>query len=110
MASRRVEVLALYRHVLRIARSWQAQSSLTHDTERERTYIIQELTDPELISKCVAECEARIELGLHYRNPYPRPLYLPPMGLATQKGRKLRAQQRLRNQAKPVYLQSHDET
>lgn len=36
--------------------------------------------------------------------------YLPPMGLATQKGRKLRAQQRLRKQAKPVYLQSHDET
>ncbi|KAF5889364.1 LYR motif-containing protein 1, partial [Clarias magur] len=83
MASRRVEVLALYRRVLRIARSWQAQSSLRHDTEKERTYITQEarslftqnkhLTDPELISKCVAECEARIELGLHYRNPYPRP-------------------------------------
>lgn len=87
--------------------------------------------------------------GLHYRNPYPRPVsvititlrqicvfnmwmklmtfltvfkihselyfillqsYLPPMGLATQKGRKLRAQERLRKQAKPLYLQSHDET
>ncbi|XP_034161382.2 LYR motif containing protein 1 isoform X2 [Pangasianodon hypophthalmus] len=120
MALRRLEVLALYRRVLRIARSWQAQSALAHDTETERKYITQEarslfrqnqhLTDPELISRCVAECEARIELGLHYRNPYPRPLYLPPMGLATQKGRKLRAQQRLRKQAKPVYLQSHDET
>ena len=32
------------------------------------------------------------------------------MGLATQKGRKLRTQQKLRKQAKPVYLQSQDET
>ncbi|KAB5587261.1 hypothetical protein PHYPO_G00011160 [Pangasianodon hypophthalmus] len=73
MALRRLEVLALYRRVLRIARSWQAQSALAHDTETERKYITQEarslfrqnqhLTDPELISKCVAECEARIELG-----------------------------------------------
>ncbi|XP_027013578.1 LYR motif containing protein 1 [Tachysurus fulvidraco] len=120
MAVRRVEVLGLYRKVLRLSRSWQAQSGLTHDTETERKYITQEarslfkqnqhLTDPELISKCVAECEARIELGLHYRNPYPRPSYLPPMGLATQKGSKLRGQQRLRKQAKPVYLQSHHET
>ncbi|KAF7709024.1 LYR motif containing protein 1 isoform X2 [Silurus meridionalis] len=120
MALRRVEVLALYRRVLRIARSWEAQSAITNDTKTERKYITQEahslfrqnqhLTDPELINKCIAECEARIELGLHYRNPYPRPSYLPPMGLATQKGRKLRAQQRLRKQAKPVYLQSHDET
>ncbi|XP_060778749.1 LYR motif containing protein 1 isoform X2 [Neoarius graeffei] len=110
MALRRAEVLALYWRVLRIARSWQAQSGLTRDTEAESKYITQELTDPVLISNCIAECEARIEIGLHYRNPYPRPLYLPPMGLATQKGRKLRAQQRLRKQAKPVYLQSHDET
>ncbi|KAK3572468.1 hypothetical protein QTP86_033282 [Hemibagrus guttatus] len=120
MALGRVEVLALYRQVLRLARNWQAQSGFAHDTETERKYITQEarslfrrnqhLTDPELISKCVAECEARIELGLHYRNPYPRPSYLPPLGLATQKGRKLRGQQRLRTQAKPLYLHSHDET
>ncbi|XP_022517886.1 LYR motif containing protein 1 [Astyanax mexicanus] len=117
-AGSRVQVLSLYRRVLRIGRSWRAQSE--SETERERKYITEEarhlfrlnqqLTDPESVQRCVSECEARIEIGLHYRNPYPRPLYLPPMGLATQKGRKLKAQQRLRKQAKPVYLESHDET
>uniref|UniRef100_A0AAV2LDE6 LYR motif-containing protein 1 n=1 Tax=Knipowitschia caucasica TaxID=637954 RepID=A0AAV2LDE6_KNICA len=90
------------------------------DTDTEKKYIIQEarmlfrqnqqLSNPDMIKRCIDECEARIEIGLHYRNPYPRATYLPPLGLATQKGRMLRAQQRLRKQAKPVYLQSHDET
>ncbi|XP_073686444.1 LYR motif containing protein 1 [Garra rufa] len=116
----RSDVLSLYRRVLRIARTWKAQSALPHDTDVERKCIAQEartlfrqnqqITDPESIKRCIEECEARIEIGLHYRNPYPRPTYLPPMGLATQKGRKLRAQERLRKQAKPLYLQSHDET
>ncbi|XP_059180797.1 LYR motif containing protein 1 [Centropristis striata] len=119
-ASTRRTVLSLYMRVFRIARSWQAESRVTSDTSTERKYILQEarslfrqnqqLTDPESIKKCIEECEARIEIGLHYRNPFPRATYLPPMGLATQKGRKLRAQQRLRKQAKPIYLQSHDET
>ncbi|XP_071381365.1 LYR motif containing protein 1 [Centroberyx affinis] len=119
-ASTRQTVLSLYKRVFRIARTWQAQTAVTSDTETERKYIVQEarslfrqnqqLTDQESIKKCIEECEARIEIGLHYRNPYPRASYLPPMGLATQKGRKLRAQQRLRKQAKPIYLQSHDET
>ncbi|XP_063078020.1 LYR motif containing protein 1 [Engraulis encrasicolus] len=114
----RAEVLSLYRKIFRIARSWQA--TLQHDTEAEKRYIVQEaqtlfrqnqkLTEQESIKKCIDECNARIEIGLHYRNPYPRPMYLPPMGLATQKGRKLRGQQKLRKQAKPVYLQSQDDT
>ncbi|XP_053197512.1 LYR motif containing protein 1 isoform X2 [Scomber japonicus] len=108
-ASTRRTVLSLYMRVFRIARTWQAQSGVANDTETERKYIIQEarslfrqnqqLADPGSIKKCIEECEARIEIGLHYRNPYPR-----------AKGRKLRAQQRLRKQAKPIYLQSHDET
>uniref|UniRef100_A0A8C6L4T8 LYR motif containing 1 n=1 Tax=Nothobranchius furzeri TaxID=105023 RepID=A0A8C6L4T8_NOTFU len=119
-APTRSTVLSLYRRVFRIARTWQAQSGVQNDTEAERKYIVQEahtlfrqnhqLKDEELIWRCLEECEARIEIGLHYRNPYPRASYLPPLGLATQKGRKLRAQQRLRKQAKPIYLQSHDET
>ncbi|XP_067101382.1 LYR motif containing protein 1 [Osmerus mordax] len=119
-AATRKEVLTLYTRVLRIARTWKAQSTLPQDTESEKSYITQEartlfrqnqqLTDQESIKRCIEECQARIEIGLHYRNPYPKPTYLPPMGLATQKGRKLRAQQRMRKQAKPVYLQSHDDT
>eukprot|EP00066_Takifugu_rubripes_P013054 XP_011602320.1 PREDICTED: LYR motif-containing protein 1 isoform X1 [Takifugu rubripes] len=120
MASTRRAVLSLYSRLFRVARTWQAQTGAAGDTETERKYIVQEartlfrqnqqLTDPESIWKCIKECEARIEIGLHYRNPYPRAVYLPPLGLATQKGRRLRAQQRLRKQAKPIYLQSQDET
>ncbi|CAL8283543.1 unnamed protein product [Merluccius merluccius] len=119
-AATRGKVLSLYMRVLRVARGWQAQTAVLRDTEAERDYIVQEartlfrqnqqLTDLESIKKCIDECEARIEIGLHYRNPYPRASYLPPMGLATQKGRRFLGQQRLRKQAKPVYLQSHDET
>ncbi|XP_043082104.1 LYR motif containing protein 1 isoform X2 [Puntigrus tetrazona] len=79
----RSDVLSLYRTVLRLARSWTARSALPHDTDAERKYIAQEartlfrqnqqITDPESIKRCIEECEARIEIGLHYRNPYPRP-------------------------------------
>ncbi|KAM4525729.1 LYR motif containing protein 1 isoform 1-T2 [Fundulus diaphanus] len=119
-ASTRSAVLSLYTRVFRIARAWQAQTGIMSDTETERRDIVQEarslfrqnqqLTDQESIKRCIEECEARIEIGLHYRNPYPRATYLPPLGLATQRGRRLRAQQRLRKQAKPIYLQSHDDT
>ncbi|XP_043957684.1 LYR motif containing protein 1 [Gambusia affinis] len=118
--STRSTVLSLYMRVFRIARAWQAQTGAVSDSEAERRFMEQEarslfrqnqqLTDPESIRRCIEECEARIEIGLHYRNPYPRATYLPPLGLATQRGRRLRAQQRLRKQAKPVYLQSHDDT
>nr|KAF6441335.1 LYR motif containing 1 [Rousettus aegyptiacus] len=67
------------------------------------------LTDARRIRQCVDECTARIELGLHYRIPYPRPIHLPPMGLTPLRGRGLRSQEKLRKLSKPVYLQSHDE-
>ncbi|XP_020779964.2 LYR motif containing protein 1 isoform X1 [Boleophthalmus pectinirostris] len=119
-SSTRNTVLSLYKRIFRIARVWKSQSGVASDTDTEKKYILQEarmlfrknqqLSDPKLINRSIEECEARIEIGLHYRNPYPRATYLPPLGLATQKGRMLRAQQRLRRQAKPVYLQSHEET
>uniref|UniRef100_H3D5N0 LYR motif containing 1 n=1 Tax=Tetraodon nigroviridis TaxID=99883 RepID=H3D5N0_TETNG len=114
------QFLSLYTRLFRIARTWQAQTGAAGDAETERKYIVEEartlfrqnqqLTDPESIKTCIKECEARIEIGLHYKNPYPRAIYLPPRGLATQKGRKLRAQQRLRKQAKPIYLESQDQS
>ncbi|XP_059835305.1 LYR motif containing protein 1 isoform X2 [Hemitrygon akajei] len=118
-AATRSEVLSLYRRIFRIARTWQALSGLSDDTLKEKQYIITEaktlfrknrnLTDAEAIKSCIMECHTRIEMGLHYRIPYPRPIHLPPMGLADKKGRKFRMQERLRKLAKPVYLQSHDE-
>ncbi|XP_066132014.1 LYR motif-containing protein 1 [Saccopteryx bilineata] len=115
----RGEVLGLYRRIFRLARGWQAASGQAADTVREKQYILTEartlfqknkhLTDAELIKQCISECTARIEIGLHYQNPYPRPIHLPPMGLATPRGRGLRGQEKLRRLSKPVYLKSQDE-
>ncbi|CDQ58685.1 unnamed protein product [Oncorhynchus mykiss] len=103
----RNQVLSLYIRVFWIA--WGA----VHTPTRHCEYIVQEAQTlfrqnqqskrqtlyQESIKKCLAECETRMEIGLYYRNPYPRLIYLLIMGLATQKGRKLKAQQRMRKQA-----------
>ncbi|XP_077172311.1 LYR motif-containing protein 1 [Paroedura picta] len=115
----RQEVLGLYRKIFRIAKKWQSACGQMEETAKEKQYIVNEaktlfqknknLTDPELVKQCIEECKARIEIGLHYRIPYPRPIHLPPMGLAPQQGRALRHQEKLRKLSKPVYLKSHDE-
>ncbi|KAL6085982.1 hypothetical protein STEG23_023119 [Scotinomys teguina] len=118
-AATRQEVLDLYRSIFRLARKWQAASGRMEDTVKERQYILSEartlfqknknLTDPDLIKQCIDECTARIEIGLHYQIPYPRPIHLPPMALTPLRGRRLQTQEKLRKLSKPVYLQSHDE-
>uniref|UniRef100_A0A8C9EUF7 LYR motif containing 1 n=1 Tax=Pavo cristatus TaxID=9049 RepID=A0A8C9EUF7_PAVCR len=115
----RQEVLGLYRKIFRIAKKWQSASGQAEETTAEREYIRKEaktlfrknkdLTDPELIKQCIEECEARIEIGLHYNIPYPRPIHLPPMGLTQKQGRTFRHQEKLRKISKPIYLKSHDE-
>uniref|UniRef100_A0A7N4NW25 LYR motif containing 1 n=1 Tax=Sarcophilus harrisii TaxID=9305 RepID=A0A7N4NW25_SARHA len=85
----RQEVLSLYRRIFRLARRWHAASGQMEDTIREKQYIINEartlfqknknLTDSELIKQCIDECTARIEIGLHYQIPYPRPVSLNPI-------------------------------
>nr|XP_032836421.1 LYR motif-containing protein 1 isoform X3 [Petromyzon marinus] len=110
MSVSRVEVLGLYRRVFRLARGWRLQGAEPSESLAEAEYIRAELVEPEKIKFCIEECETRIELALHYKIPYPRPMNLPPMGLAGKQGRHLKTQERLRKQAKPIYLQSHDET
>uniref|UniRef100_A0A669PS21 LYR motif containing 1 n=2 Tax=Phasianus colchicus TaxID=9054 RepID=A0A669PS21_PHACC len=115
----RQEVLGLYRRVFRIAKKWQSASGQAEETAAEREYIIKEaktlfrknkeVTDPKLIKQYTEECEARIEIGLHYNIPYPRPIHLPPMGLTQKQGRTFRHQEKLRKISKPIYLKSHDE-
>ncbi|XP_057272740.1 LYR motif-containing protein 1 isoform X1 [Pezoporus wallicus] len=115
----RQEVLGLYRKIFRIAKKWQSASGQIEETVKEKAYIINEaqtlfrknknVTDPKLIKQYIEECEARIEIGLHYNIPYPRPIHLPPMGLAHKQGRMLRHQEKLRKISKPIYLKSHDE-
>ncbi|NXQ82784.1 LYRM1 protein, partial [Nyctibius grandis] len=115
----RQEVLGLYRKIFRIAKKWQSASGQIEETIKEKEYIKNEaktlfrknknVTDSKLIKQCIEECEARIEIGLHYNIPYPRPIHLPPMGLAHKQGRTLRHQEKLRKLSKPIYLKSHDE-
>ncbi|KAM5228215.1 LYR motif-containing protein 1 isoform 1-T1 [Ctenodactylus gundi] len=127
----RQEVLGLYRSIFRLVRKWQAASGQMEDTIREKQYILNEartlfrknknvsspqlevarrrLSDTDLIKQCIDECTARIEIGLHYQIPYPRPIHLPPMGLTSLRSRGLRTQEKLRKLSKPVYLKSHDE-
>ncbi|XP_045445288.1 LYR motif-containing protein 1 isoform X1 [Pipistrellus kuhlii] len=83
-AATRPAVLGLYRRVLRLARRWQAASGRPEDSAREQQDILREartlfrknkgLTDTDQIKQCIDECTARIEIGLHYQIPYPRPV------------------------------------
>ncbi|KAG9476992.1 hypothetical protein GDO78_002400 [Eleutherodactylus coqui] len=84
MAATRSEVLSLYRRIFQIARKWKSSSGLEEETVKERQYIVEEarklfrknknVTDMETIHQCIEECHARIEIGLHYGIPYPRPV------------------------------------
>ncbi len=115
----RQQVLGLYRSLLRTAKTWEAASGSVNDTKDEQRYIRDEtctlfkknkqVTDPELIKIHIQEAETRLAMAFHYKSPYPRPVNIPPMGLPMSVSRGKKAQDRLRQQAKPVYLQSHDE-
>ncbi|XP_053550539.1 LYR motif-containing protein 1 [Bombina bombina] len=118
-AATRKEALSLYRKIFRIARKWQSASGIKEETAKEKQYIVDEartlfyknknVTNIEMITQCIDECKARVEMGLHYGIPYPRPIHLPPMGLAIPHSKVLSTQVKLRKQAKPIYLKSHDE-
>ncbi|KAF0716425.1 Aste57867_2849 [Aphanomyces stellatus] len=73
--------LALYRRILRVARSWTGP-------EKERVYIKEEarrefdakrgLKAADEIENALTQGEQRMEVGVHYKNPYPRPVYVDP--------------------------------
>jgi len=113
----RSSVLALYRTLLRTARSWRAKEP--GKSAEEAAYIWSEtrrlfrrnsgLTDTEAVRRCVREAEARLEIGLHYGNPYPRPVHFPPKSLA-QSGQRAWGSANLRRQAssRPLYIHTID--
>ncbi|XP_072168077.1 LYR motif containing protein 1-like [Diadema setosum] len=119
MATRKLQVFSLYRKLLRAAQTWEASTGKRADTKEEREYIEketknlfrknQQLTDPEEIRLCLKEGETRLEIAYHYKTPYPRPVNIPYGGLPPSMGKGKKAQDRLRRQAKPVYIKSYDE-
>eukprot|EP01090_Pellita_catalonica_P017193 TRINITY_DN5130_c0_g2_i1.p1 TRINITY_DN5130_c0_g2~~TRINITY_DN5130_c0_g2_i1.p1 ORF type:complete len:169 (+),score=15.22 TRINITY_DN5130_c0_g2_i1:558-1064(+) len=78
-------VLGRYRQILRLASKWAATEP--EYTEREKKFIRREarmlfvanktLQDPEVISLKMEEAEQRMELAIHYNNPYPRVTHIP---------------------------------
>lgn len=109
----RRQVLSLYRHILRVGRHWEALEPA--HTKEEQQYILaearqlfranQHLTDPAAIREHLVEAESRLEIALHYRTPYPRPVNMPPLTITRHWGkRNLLRQQR----ARPVYVKSLD--
>lgn len=71
----RNKVLSLYRRIQKLSKSWSGP-------DEEKKYILKEartlfhrnkhITDKTKIQAKILEAETRIDLGLHYRNPYPR--------------------------------------
>ncbi|KAB7495006.1 LYR motif-containing protein 1 [Armadillidium nasatum] len=82
----RREVLSLYKRILRLSLTWEAKEP--SKTKEERIYIRTEartlfrknkdVSDEREIREMLTGTEARVEMGIHYRLPYPRPVNLPP--------------------------------
>ncbi|XP_059091890.1 LYR motif containing protein 1-like [Tigriopus californicus] len=115
----RSQVIQLYRQLLRLGYQWQAQSPSNTPTERQ--YILSEtqrlfranqsLTNPQLISEHIREAEARATMAVHYRNPYPRPVNVPPRSYSKQVGKRAgKAIQKQSELSKPIYVKSIDDT
>jgi len=119
MMAHRQQVLNLYKRILGVAKNWQSKSGDPNTTAKERNYITDEaktlfrknkqITDPKAINDKVREAEARVEIALHYRIPYPRPVNVPPKAKAKRLGKEQgKVQERIKEQAKPLYTSSVD--
>ncbi|XP_076365988.1 LYR motif-containing protein 1-like [Tachypleus tridentatus] len=118
MSALRREVLSLYKRILRTGKNWEAVSGNSQHPELEGKYIINEtkelfhknknLKNEEEIKSRLMEADSRLQMALHYRIPYPRPVNLPPQALASPLGKRLKKQCRLRKQSRPIYIKSLD--
>ncbi len=115
----RSNVLAMYRTLLRLSKSWRAQ--IPDQTGVERQYIYEEtrrlfrlnqnLSKPSEIEERLREAEARLAMAEHYRNPYPRPVNLPHKSFAKREGKKVgKAIEKKNEISKPIYVKSIDDT
>lgn len=115
----RSQVLSMYKRILRVGQNWVA----THpdNTQTERNYIIEEaktlfrknakITNSHEASERFREVEARLAMAEHYRNPYPRPVNLPPGSYTKKEGKKTGTRiERLNEMSKPIYVKSIDES
>jgi len=117
--SLRPQVLALYRRLIRLSKTWNSQG--VDQTVVERDYIRDEtrklfkanasLTEEKDISDRILEAEARLTMAEHYRNPYPRPVNLPPRSYTKREGKTTgKAIKKLNEMSKPIYVKSIDDS
>ncbi|XP_077530486.1 LYR motif containing protein 1-like [Haemaphysalis longicornis] len=112
----RRDVLRLYKQLLRTGRTWAAETP--EKTQEEQFYIVSEtkdifrrnkdIQDTETIKECLREGQSRLDLALHYRNPYPRPVNLAPSALSPSHAKHLKTQQKLWKASRPIYVRSLD--
>ena len=119
MTALRRRVLSSYKQLLTLGKTWRAEDP--QNTADERDYILLEtktqfrknatVEGVAAVEELLREVEARVEMAKHYRNPFPRAINLPPMGLVASlgKNRSLRGQKKLREQSVPIYIQSSKE-
>merc|ERR1719189_2615971 len=115
----RSQVVKLYRTLVKLSKTWTATNPV--QTGVERNYIQDEtrrlfkankdLKQSHEINEAIREAEARLYMAQHYKNPYPRPVNLPPRSFAKREGKRLGSAIDKRNQiSKPIYVRSIDDT
>ncbi|XP_045213090.1 LYR motif containing protein 1-like [Mercenaria mercenaria] len=115
----RKEVLSLYRHIIRLSYKWESALGNPGSDGEEQKYVREEarrlfkknkeITDEEEIRQHLKEGQTRLELAIHYKNPYPRPVHLPQHVLHSPKDKRLKAQRRKLEQSKPIYIKSYED-
>ncbi|KAF6020687.1 LYRM1 [Bugula neritina] len=114
----RNKVLTLYRAILKTSKTWESASRIASDTEKESLYIASEarhlfrqnkhLSDEDSIKAAIKEAESRLEIALHYKNPWPRPSHIPQHSMLPLRDRRRKKSDKLLSQSKPAYLKSYD--
>ncbi|XP_015752931.1 PREDICTED: LYR motif-containing protein 1-like [Acropora digitifera] len=92
----RQDVLSLYRRIFRISRQWEAV--MPTNTEKERQYIQEEARKLFHRNKTVS-----------FPSPLCNIMHMPPTAVPKTSKRQRKAQERIRKQAKPVYMLSDDD-
>ncbi|OWF50309.1 LYR motif-containing protein 1-like [Mizuhopecten yessoensis] len=117
--SMRREVLAVYKRALRLANDWGKYASQPEGVLTEKEYIRSEskklfrknryISDDVMIQDHIKEAETRIEMAIHYKTPYPRPVNIPQSVLPPLSAKLKKGQRRSIKQSKPIYLKSYDD-
>jgi len=74
------KALSLYRQIIRVGKGWSVPEESKYIIEEARTLFHQNknIKDEQIIQNKLFEAQSRLELGVHYKIPYPRHFNAPP--------------------------------